>query len=463
MSIYTQEVAAELRSLEFAHVGGAFGGGEGFALRRYSRGGGKPFAARIHNRLAAVMAEGGLRLPWNLTTANGIGRRRAEVTNEQAELGARMAGFIQALAKPEYAPLRRLVEKTSGPGVNSPHQVVDLWAVMKIHRSPGRAMRMMIAARRRANIILAPWGLSVMNETLAAALGRSGRVGKIALAAVAGTLSHALTGEGCAVGRRRDLGQYAGLASRYRALAEKHGVKAVRLAGQEIQRRLGWSLTPAQLMGELEVSSRMLADCPELDQLEKAAAFDAVQVRRGLMPSRMERKYNWMEGVGYADYTEVPDGWHNRRRYVRQQDADRTACYRDTCPGVFRTRVGVRAVPSSLKLGRPIRWRHKMVRAARPPHIPFSGKWCRAGSGGGLASLAAAGDRKGADQTRAAQGPHGPGVVRRFVGGRKLPPRYRAVPGAKGLDQSPVHSGGLATARRQRARCEAGVIGCSKS
>lgn len=350
MSIYTQEVAAELRSLEFAHVGGAFGGGEGFALRRYSRGGGKPFAARIHNRLAAVMAEGGLRLPWNLTTANGIGRRRAEVTNEQAELGARMAGFIQALAKPEYAPLRRLVEKTSGPGVNSPHQVVDLWAVMKIHRSPGRAMRMMIAARRRANIILAPWGLSVMNETLAAALGRSGRVGKIALAAVAGTLSHALTGEGCAVGRRRDLGQYAGLASRYRALAEKHGVKAVRLAGQEIQRRLGWSLTPAQLMGELEVSSRMLADCPELDQLEKAAAFDAVQVRRGLMPSRMERKYNWMEGVGYADYTEVPDGWHNRRRYVRQQDADRTACYRDTVPA-YSDAGGVRAFPARSSWG----------------------------------------------------------------------------------------------------------------
>ncbi len=133
-----------------------------------------------------------INLPYNVGYLNGYQHRGAfkDPGREALIFAARFGGWLKRAAiSPACGALRSLMGKTmSVRGVNSPRTTLDLQKVVKVQHSPETANRRLVAVRRRANEILAPYGVSVSNAAVAHSLSNRSAVGKAARNAAKHTL-----------------------------------------------------------------------------------------------------------------------------------------------------------------------------------------------------------------------------------------------------------------------------------
>lgn len=123
---------------------------------------------------AVAIADGELAFAYNLAGwGPTMGRPNGEVKADEkaAEMARRFAGWLPQLAKSGACRrLRRLVKTCAGTGMNSPTNMIDMWALVGRYPTPEAAAKMLHQIEGSARIILAPFGIVPSNKALAAEL-----------------------------------------------------------------------------------------------------------------------------------------------------------------------------------------------------------------------------------------------------------------------------------------------------
>lgn len=281
--------------------------------------------------------------PWNLEAEGTgeyrhassipfIGRARRPLTEEEREYMARLIGFLAKCKEdPQYSPLWRLMVRASGHGVMSPTHFGGVQAIVAKHRSPGRAMRTMFAARRRANAILAPWGLCVESRALATALAHSCRPGRVARRAALGTLRFALADE-CG-----EWAKFARTSGGYRRLVKEAG--SVAKARKVLFAAEYWASDHRTRLARGLAITRRLRHLPPGTKPKDAAAYLLVRCGEGgvwgVLLSQLPKDPN---GYDMYPYTRLPEWYHRRKDYVIHEDEDGT---RTLLSKSSRTQIGI--------------------------------------------------------------------------------------------------------------------------
>ncbi|OQB41049.1 MAG: hypothetical protein BWY04_01079 [candidate division CPR1 bacterium ADurb.Bin160] len=136
----------------------------------------------------------GHQLPHNLPTWGpwvSFSREGKHYTHlEFIEQAARFVGWLRTAAQiPEL--VRFIKHTTSHRGVHSPHNPANLWGIAAKHPSPQKFTRWAKAVRKRAAVILEPWGLYPAWRGLAIVANRgSRRVGRAAIGVVRYTVEY---------------------------------------------------------------------------------------------------------------------------------------------------------------------------------------------------------------------------------------------------------------------------------
>jgi hypothetical protein len=151
--------------------------------------------ALMTNAEAAFTAATGIEVPWNHSTHGPwlSWPNHGHFTKDRdlmVETAAKAAGFLKAIAAApaQFRLVRRLLSTGFGSGMRSPYTRVDVYTLSQ-RFSPGRLDRWLGNVVRRADKILAAYGLRVSWRSLATvAMNGDRRIGKAAVRAAALTI-----------------------------------------------------------------------------------------------------------------------------------------------------------------------------------------------------------------------------------------------------------------------------------
>lgn len=130
--------------------------------------------SQIVRTAAHAIGASGIRLPWNAASwGPTMGRKNEEVvldveaTGLAHNLSEWLSAFNPKALDPEdVAYLRFVLERCSGPGMNSPLTTVNVWDVVRAFENPWDADNALAELRDEAEMLLEPHGLEPMVSAL---------------------------------------------------------------------------------------------------------------------------------------------------------------------------------------------------------------------------------------------------------------------------------------------------------